>query len=108
MSKERIYRVYPADKRPRPIPRLDKLDTRGLVAALESENGWQRDTAQRLLLHRTDHNAIAAFGPLTGDRHQITEDARVQAIWTLFDLNYSTNHRPSRVSKMQTPASARA
>ena len=23
----RIYRVYPIDKKPRPIPRLDKLDT---------------------------------------------------------------------------------
>jgi putative membrane-bound dehydrogenase-like protein len=37
----RIYRVFPADRRPRPIPRLDRLDTAGLVAALESPNGWQ-------------------------------------------------------------------
>ena len=57
----RIYRVYPVDKKPRTIPRLDKLDTTGLVAALESPSGWQRDTAQRLLLHRRDPHAI---GPL--------------------------------------------
>src|SRR5205807_6534247 len=50
----RIYRVYPTGKKPRPIPRLDTLDTAGLVAALDSPNGWQRDTAQRLLLHRND------------------------------------------------------
>ena len=51
----RIYRVYPVDKKPRRIPRLDNLDTNGLVTALESPSGWQRDTAQRLLLlHRRD------------------------------------------------------
>jgi len=57
----RIYRVYPEGAKPRPIPRLDQLDTAGLVAAMESPNGWQRDTAQRLLLHRRDP---AAVGPL--------------------------------------------
>ena len=64
----RIYRVYPIDKKPRPIPRLDRLDTTGLVAALESPSGWQRDTAQRLLLHRRDRSAIdAAPKSRTGD-----------------------------------------
>ena len=54
----RVYRVYPVDKKPRPIPRLDRLDVSGLVAALESPSGWQRDTAQRLLSHRRDPAAI--------------------------------------------------
>ena len=31
-------------QKPRPIPRLDQLDTAGLVAALDSPSGWQRDT----------------------------------------------------------------
>ena len=44
--------AFTADKKPRPIPRLDKLDTSQLVAAMESPSGWQRDTVQRLLLHR--------------------------------------------------------
>src|SRR5207249_2738817 len=35
-DKGRIYRIYPKDKRPREIPRLDKLDTVQLVAALGS------------------------------------------------------------------------
>jgi putative membrane-bound dehydrogenase-like protein len=54
----RIYRVYPVDKKPRPIPRLDKLDSAGLVAALDSPSGWQRDMAQQLLLERKDERAI--------------------------------------------------
>jgi putative membrane-bound dehydrogenase-like protein len=57
----RIYRVRPRGRAPRPIPRLDKLDTAGLVAALDSPNGWQRDLAGQLLLWRADP---AAAGPL--------------------------------------------
>jgi putative heme-binding domain-containing protein len=51
-DKGRICRVYPVDKKPRPIPRLDKLDTAGLVAALDSPNGWQRDMAMMMLVSR--------------------------------------------------------
>src|SRR5438309_5848875 len=77
-DKGRIYRVVPvgrlsrADRpvavgsgeptygsvKPRAIPRLDKLDTTGLVAALDSPNGWQRDTAQMMLLWRNDKAAV--------------------------------------------------
>lgn len=45
----RIYRVYPEGKKPRAIPRLDKMSTDELVKELDSPSGWQRDTAQRLL-----------------------------------------------------------
>ena len=48
----RIWRVKPADAKLRPVPNLAKLDNAGLVAALDSGNGWQRDTAQRLLFER--------------------------------------------------------
>ncbi len=81
----RIYRVYPVDKKPRAIPRLNNLDTPGLVAALDSPSGWQRDTAQRLLLHRRDPAAIALVRELAQktDRPKM----RVQAVWTLADLD---------------------
>jgi putative membrane-bound dehydrogenase-like protein len=80
----RIYRVYPVDKKPRPIPRLDTLDSPHIVAALESGSGWQRDTAQRLLLHRRDPAAIAPLRSLAIATKQ--PKTRVQAIWTLADL----------------------
>lgn len=51
-DKGRIYRIFPKDKKPREVPRLDKLSTKELVAALDSPSGWQRDTAQQLLLAR--------------------------------------------------------
>jgi putative membrane-bound dehydrogenase-like protein len=57
-DKGRIYRVYPVGKRPRAIPRLDRLDVKGLVAALDSPSGWQRDTAQQLLVRKRDKSAV--------------------------------------------------
>src|SRR6185295_3449763 len=50
----RIYRVYPEGKTLRKIPNLAALDTAGLVSSLDSPNGWQRDTAQRLIVERKD------------------------------------------------------
>jgi len=81
----RIYRVYPVDRRPRPIPRLDRLDTSGLVAALDSPSGWQRDTAQRLLLHGSDRSAIEPLRDLA--RTTKRPQTRLQAIWTLAVLD---------------------
>ena len=49
----------------RKIPRLDRLDTAGLVVALESPNGWQRDTAQQMLLWRKDRSAVKLLELLT-------------------------------------------
>ncbi len=49
-DKGRIYRIFPEGKRPRPIPRLDKLSPKQLVQALDSPSGWQRDMAQMLLV----------------------------------------------------------
>jgi len=77
----RIYRIYPVDRRPRPIPRLDRLDASGLVAALDSPSGWQRDTAQRLLQHRNDRSAIEPLRELA--RTTKRPQTRVQAISTL-------------------------
>jgi putative membrane-bound dehydrogenase-like protein len=77
----RIYRIYPVDRQPRPIPRLDRLDTAGLIAALDSPNGWQRDTAQRLLQHAKDPAAIELLRELA--RTTKRPQTRVQAIWTL-------------------------
>jgi putative heme-binding domain-containing protein len=81
----RIYRIYPTGKPPRPVPRLDRLDTASLVATLDSPNGWQRDTAQQLLLHRHD----AASVPLL--EKQAAESARplgrLHALCTLAGLS---------------------
>ena len=60
-DKGRIYRIYPHNKQPRPIPRLDRLDATQLVQALESPSGWQRDMVRMMLVWRNDP---ATVGPL--------------------------------------------
>jgi putative membrane-bound dehydrogenase-like protein len=60
----RIYRVYPTGAKLRPIPRLDRLDTAGLVAALDSPNGWQRDLAHMMLLWNKDAAAVPLLAKL--------------------------------------------
>jgi len=80
----RIYRVVPVGAGPRPIPRLDRLDTAGLVAALDAPGGWERDSAQRLLAHRRDP---ACSGPLRAMARSVARPkSRVQALWTLRNL----------------------
>ncbi len=81
----RIYRVYPTGKKPRKIPHLDRLSTTELVAAIESPGGWQRDTAQRLLLHRRDPDAVEPLRRLV--KHNQSPKTCVQAVWTLADLD---------------------
>ena len=54
----RIYRVRSADRPVRRWRRLDKLNTRELVSALDSPNGWQRDMASQMLLWKGDLDAI--------------------------------------------------
>ncbi len=53
----RIYRIYRKDHPPRKMLHLDKLDTAGLVAALDSPNGPQRDMAMEMLWWKKDKEA---------------------------------------------------
>jgi putative membrane-bound dehydrogenase-like protein len=84
-DKGRIYRVYPVGQRPRPIPRLDRLDTAGLVAALDSPNGWQRDMAQQLLIHRHDAAAVPLLETQAAENKRPL--CRLHALCTLDGLN---------------------
>ena len=62
----RIYRIVREDAAPRPITRLDQRDALGLVAALDSPSGWQRDMAQQMLLWRFSSGRADAGRPAEG------------------------------------------
>ncbi|MEO7297003.1 MAG: HEAT repeat domain-containing protein, partial [Verrucomicrobiota bacterium] len=54
----RIYRIVPDTfKQPKQV-RFGEATTAQLVSALESPNGWHRDTASRLLYQRQDKSAV--------------------------------------------------
>jgi putative membrane-bound dehydrogenase-like protein len=80
-DKGRIYRVYPVGEKPRRIPRLDRLTTAELVAALDSPNGWQRDTAQQLLIEKKDKAAVLLLEELAAESKRPL--ARLHALCTL-------------------------
>jgi len=72
----RIYRVVREGYKQRPLPHLQSAPTAEVVAQLASRNGWNRDTAARLLYERQDRAAIeplkklAASGALAESRMQ--------------------------------------
>ncbi|MDA1052785.1 MAG: HEAT repeat domain-containing protein, partial [Planctomycetota bacterium] len=77
----RIYRIVPDEgDRPR-VPRLDRLDTKSLVAQLESSNGTLRDLAQQMLTWRSDAQAAAPLKALAANGK--TPPARLHALCTL-------------------------
>ena len=87
-DKGRLYRVVKSDRTPRPIPRLDKLDSAGLVAALDSPGGWQRDMAQQLLVQRKDKSVVPHLEKLaTGADRAVT---RLHALCTLDGMDAVT------------------
>jgi len=101
-DKGRIYRVYPANATLRKIPRLDQLDTTNLVAALDSPNGWQRDTAHRLLMHRVDTFTAA---PLLEQLLATSTNAkaRVHALCLMDGLGYISRQTVMRALKDPHP-----
>ena len=50
----RVYRLVSPDMKRRPVIRIGDLDDRQLVAQLDHDNGWNRQTAQRLIWERQD------------------------------------------------------
>ena len=85
----RIYRIYPADRRPRKPVRLDTLSAAELVAALDSPSGWQRDTAQQLLVDRGDRSVLPALEKLAAEASR--PQVRVTGLAALAGMNAATD-----------------
>ena len=88
-DKGRIWRVYPKDKKPRPLVKLNQLAAKQLVDALESPSGWQRDMAQYLLMRSHDKkanillNQMAVWKILPDKDDAASPLARLHAYWIL-------------------------
>jgi len=116
-DKGRIYRIRPeGGNAPSHIaPNLERMSTMELVDVLKSPNGWQRDTAQRLIVERRPNDSFIshALQKLCADseykpRNDLSPATVVQALWTLDDLNESWTSlnegaAPYAVSRAQDP-----
>jgi putative heme-binding domain-containing protein len=100
-DKGRIYRVYAEGKEPRPIARLDKANTAGLVAALDSPNGPQRDLAQQMLIWRGDKSSIDPLRKLATEATR--PQTRLEALCTLDGLGALTEGDVRRALGDQHP-----
>jgi putative heme-binding domain-containing protein len=83
----RIFRIVP--KRPTRTtnlkPNLGWASIPELVKTLENSNGWQRDTAHRLLIERQDRTAIPLLKQLLA-KSQFAP-ARILSLWCLESLS---------------------
>ena len=81
----RIYRIAP-DNAPKAVFKsgLATATPEDLVKRLADENGWVRDTAQRLLVERRDAGVASALRALAASSHNPL--GRVHALWTLDGL----------------------
>jgi putative membrane-bound dehydrogenase-like protein len=80
----RIYRVYPKDKSPRPIPNLAAMNTKQLVSELENPSGWVRDKAQQMLIWKNNSDVAALILDLFKTSH--LPQARLHSLCTLDGL----------------------
>jgi putative membrane-bound dehydrogenase-like protein len=80
----RIFRVRPRAKSARPVMRFDELDISGLVAAIESPNGPQRDLAHQILVERGDLAAAPLLEKLAASA--AAAESRLQALCALDGL----------------------
>ena len=83
LNQGRIYRIVPTDAK-RPEPRnLSRMTSSALVSELNSPNGWARDTAQRLLVERSDFVARPVLERLAANG---AYPAAMHALWTLHGM----------------------
>ena len=81
----RLWRVRPKHGKPKAAnPKLNRAQSRDLVKYLAHENGWWRDTAQRLLVERQDRAAIPRLREMAV-RSPMSQ-GRLNALWTLEGL----------------------
>ena len=83
-DKGRIYRIYPANKKLRPVPNLKKLSTTRLAAMLNTPNGAERDLIHIELVQRADAAAVRPLTELAGKSE--LPAVRVQALCALQGL----------------------
>ncbi|MDE2714698.1 MAG: dehydrogenase [Verrucomicrobiota bacterium] len=77
----RIYRVVHKGKKPKQSPKISGQKSSQLIAHLESDNGWLRSTAHRLLVQRTDAKTIPQLRETV--THSESHLARQHALWIL-------------------------
>jgi glucose/arabinose dehydrogenase/mono/diheme cytochrome c family protein len=78
VNQGRIWRIVPDGAKPKAVT-LPKESAK-IVALLGSDNGWVRDTAQRILVERKDASVVPALAALAANGSSF---AKLHTLWTL-------------------------
>ena len=81
----RIYRLLPEGAKPAAAPRMLDETPEQLVAHLAHSDGWWRDTAQALIVSRSDKSAVPALAKMAASHE--SPNARIHALWALQGLD---------------------
>lgn len=94
-DKGRLWRVFPNGMTPRAVPRLDRMTSVELVAAMDSPSRWQRDMVQQLIVERvrdlrwSNEEKQACTGALRElFRTSMLPETRVQLLYTLRGIGF--------------------
>lgn len=82
----RIWRIRTNKKTEKINPYLEGAENDILLNFLGNENGWVRDTAQRLLVEKGDESTIPELEKIISDGKPL---AQLHALWTLEGLGYN-------------------
>lgn len=85
----RIYRVLPDGFKQPALPRLHEADSATLVATLDHDNGWHRETAARLIYEQQNPDAVAPARKLVTSGHR--PEGRIRALYALDGLGALTS-----------------
>jgi len=84
----RIWRIVHESAKPVPAPRLSKAPVAELVKQLSNDNGWWRDTAQRLLVERQDPAAESPLNDIVSGETKVSNPlAKLHALYALQGLD---------------------
>ncbi len=84
----RIWRISPKGTSPHSITSIEGMSAENLVTLLESDNGWYRDEAQRLLVERRERSIVPQLRALVDS--EMDHLAKIHALWTLEGLGALT------------------
>ena len=81
----RILRVRSKDKPARNVPDLETFTMSQLIASLKDNNGWVRDRAQQLLIHKNNKETLPELKEMALDNNSPL--AQLHALYVLRGLN---------------------
>jgi putative membrane-bound dehydrogenase-like protein len=86
----RIYRLRWKNNPLQPSAKLQNLSALQLVPYLGGINGWERDTARRLIVEKNDLSVVGSIENLI--KHSTNDVTIINALWTLYSLNTVSEH----------------